>query len=330
MVVFVENKYSFIIPTVGDREDIFKIIKAINESGLKNCEIIVVLQIIAKTQSAIRHDLEELKYISLVATTEFASTSLARNKGAEISRGKILCFFDDDVSPTNRMFKFLDEIGDISSKIFFPEIKNIEYIPFPLGDHVGGETFVSACFVISREEYLKLGGMNGGLSLFRDDSEFFIRAVKNGLRLEFIPDVYVWHPVRFTTSKTIRRMFRKQMFEPLFHKLVSGDYSGVLQPKPYNFLANRHGFSVASYFLLASLILTVLLATISPIFLAVLILAYLGLSVIPSLIYFRKPRLFLAGKLSIILARIAIYLIIFPVFTCSRIIGSIRYCHFTL
>ena len=255
---------------------------------------------------------------------------LAKNRGAEISRGKILCFIDDDVSPTDGMFKFLGEIGDTSSKILFPEIKNIEYIPFPLGDQVGGRAFVGACFMISREEYLRLGGMNEGLTLFRDDSEFFIRAVKNGLRLEFIPNVYVLHPVRFTTSKTITRMFRKQVLEPLFHKLVSGDYSGVLQPRPYNFLANRCGFSVASYFLFVSLILIVLLAAISPIVLAILILAYLGLSIIPSLIYFRKPRLFLTGKLSGLLIKIPIYLIIFPVFIYARIIGSIKYRHFTL
>ena len=330
MAVFVERKYSFIIPTVGDRENIFKIIEAINGSGLENYEIIAVLQIIAKTQKTIRDDLEKVYGIKLITTTEFASTSLARNRGAEISHGGILCFIDDDVLPPDEMFTFLGEIGYISCRILFPEIKNSEYIPFPLGDHVGGRAFVSACFIINREEYLRLGGMNGRLSLFRDDSEFFIRAVKNGLRLEFIPDVYVWHPVRFTNSKAIRQMFRKQKLEPLFHKLVSGDYAAVLQPKPYSFLANRYGFSVAGYFLISSVILIAVLATVSPLILSVLLLGYLGLSTIPSTLYFRKPRVFLAGKLSRLLIKTSIYLIIFPVFIYARIIGSIRYRHFTL
>jgi glycosyltransferase involved in cell wall biosynthesis len=330
MAVFVERKYSFIIPTVGNRENIFKIIKAINESGLENYEIIVVLQVIAKAQKEITDKLEKVRGIILIIMTNYDSIPLARNRGAELSQGKILCLIDDDISPTDGLFKFLGAIGDKAPTIMFPEIENIEYIPYPLGDHVGGRAFVSACFIINREQYLKLGGMNGRLSLFRDDSEFFIRAVKDGSRLEFIPDVYVWHPVRFTNSKTIRQMFRKQKLEPLFHKLVSGDYAGVLQPKPYNFLANRYGFSVAGYFLISSIILITVLAAISPLILSVLILGYLGLSTIPSTLYFRKPRVFLAGKLSRLLIKTSIYLIIFPVFIYARIIGSIRYRHFTL
>ena len=331
MARFVQKKYSFIIPTVGGRENIFKIIEAIKESSLENYEIIVILQIIKKTQKDISHHLEEDKFISLETSTKFDSISLARNRGAEISKGKILCFFDDDVSPTDGMFKLLGEIGDISSKILFPEIKNIEYVPFPLGDHVGGgKAFVSACFIISREEYLRLGGMNKALSLFRDDSEFFIRAVKNGLRLDFVQDIYVWHPVRFTNHRSIKLMFRKQTLEPLFHKLVAGSYAGVLQPKPYNFLANRYGCSVASYFFISSIILITVLVFISPLILFVLLLVYLGLLTIPSTIYFRKPRVFLARKWSKLLIKISIYLIIFPVFISARIIGSIRYRHFTL
>ena len=330
MAVFVERKYSFIIPTVGDRENIFKIIKAINESGLENYEIIVVLQVIAKTQKEITDKLEKVREIILIIMTNYDSIPLARNRGAEISHGGILCFIDDDVLLTDEMFTFLGEIGYISSRILFPEIKNSEYIPYPLGDHVGGRAFVSACFIINREEYLRLGGMNGRLSLFRDDSEFFIRAVKNGLRLEFITDMYVWHPIRFTKSKTIRQMFKKQKLEPLFHELVSGDYAGVLQPKPYNFVANRFGFSVAGYFLISSIIFIAVLAAVSPLILFVLILGYLGLATIPSTLYFRKPRVFLSGKLSRLLIKISIYLIIFPVFIYARIIGSIRYRHFTL
>jgi cellulose synthase/poly-beta-1,6-N-acetylglucosamine synthase-like glycosyltransferase len=330
MAVFVEVKYSFIIPTVGNRENIFKIIVAISESGLENYEIIVVLQITANTQKVIKDCLENLNDIILVTTREFASTSLARNNGAEMSQGKILCFIDDDVFPTETLFKFLADIDNASAKILFPEIKNSEYIPFPLGDHVGGRGFFSACFIIEREEYLRIGGMSGRLSLFRDDSEFYIRAVKNGIKLEIIQDVYVWHPVRFTTSKTIQQMFRKQKLEPLFHNLVSGRYAGVLYAKPYNFLANRYGFSVASYFLITSVILIVIAAFTEPSILIVSILVYVGLSTIPSAMYFKNPRVFLTRKSSRLLIKISIYLIIFPVFILARIIGSIRYRHFTL
>lgn len=324
------KKYSFIIPTIGNRENIFKIIKAINQSGLMDYELIAVLQIIANTQKTIVELLHKISGVELLTVTGYASASMARNRGAEASNGKILCFIDDDVLPTTALFEFLNDIGDVYSKIYFPGIKNSEYVQFPLGDHVGGFDFVSACFIIDREEYLKLKGMNEELLLFRDDSEFFIRAVKNGMKLKFIADVYVYHPVRFTKQRTIMNMFKKQQLEPLFHYLVSGDYAGVLQPKLYSFLPNRFGFSVASYFFIASSIFICVSALILPFLLFVVIALYFLLAIVPSLIYFRNPRIFLARKWTKTLAKISIYMIIFPVFILARIIGSIRYRHFTV
>ena len=325
-----EKKYSFVIPTIGSRDNISKIIEAIKQSGLKDCEIVVILQISELTSRDIISQLEKFNGINIITVRGHISTSMARNMGAEASKGKILCFIDDDVLPTPTLFTFLNSIDNIPHKIFFPEIKNREYVPFPLGDHVGGKAFVSACFIMGRKEYLNLGGMNENLWFFREDSELFIRAVKNGMKLEFIPDAYVWHPVRFTTHRAIMNMFKKQQREPLFHHLVSGDYAGVFASKPFSFQANRHGFSVASYFLIASSIFICVSALILPLLLFVAVTLYLACAVILSLIYFRNPRIFLGRKWSKTLAKISIYMIIFPVFILARAIGSIRYRHFTL
>lgn len=323
-------KYSFVIPTIGNRENIFKIIDGICKSPINSYEIIVVLQITGNTKKTITERLMNINSISLFTDTEQASAAMARNIGAKMSKGNILCFIDDDVIFTANFLECLNSIENLYHRILFPEIRNENHVPFPLGDHVGGRSFVSACFVTDRQSYLVLGGMNENLLQYRDDSEFFIRAVKKGVNLEFAQGFYILHPVRYTNSKTIRQMFKKQQLEPFFHKLVSGSYAGILQPEPYNFTANRYGFSVASYFLAASSIFFAFAAVKAPLVLLIITAIYFVCAIVPSIIYFRKPRKFLKRRWSAILARISIYLILFPVFILARIIGSIRYRHFTL
>jgi glycosyltransferase involved in cell wall biosynthesis len=326
----VDIKYSFVIPTIGNRENIFKIIDGICKPVMNSYEILVVLQITGNTNKTIAERLKNIKSISLFTDTEHASAAMARNIGARMSKGKILCFIDDDVIFAANFLECLNSFENLTRRILFPEIRNENYVPFPLGDHVGGRTFVSTCFLIDRQVYLMLGGMNENLLQYRDDSEFFIRAVKKGISLEFAQGFYIWHPIRNTNSKTIRQMFKKQQLEPFFHKLVSGSYAGILQSEPYNFTANRYGFSVASYFLLASSFFIAVSALSDPLVLLITLILYFACALVPSVIYFRKPRKFLKRSWSSILARISIYLILFPVFILARIIGSIRYRHFTL
>ena len=70
-------KYSFVIPTIGNRENIFKIIDDICKSPINSYEIIVILQITGNTNKTIAERLRNIKSISLFTDTEHASAAMA-------------------------------------------------------------------------------------------------------------------------------------------------------------------------------------------------------------------------------------------------------------
>ncbi|MHB8560214.1 MAG: glycosyltransferase family 2 protein [Thermoplasmataceae archaeon] len=323
-------KHSFIIPTVANRENIFGIIDSIQNSSLNDYEIIVVVQLSRKNNTAILNKIQDLDSAKILMHSGIDSVPLKRNLGANASSGDILCFIDDDVSMDTSLLKFLNDADLPEGTVFFPEIKNPLDLPYPLGDHVGGKSFVSACFIIRRDDFFRNGPMNDQLLTYRDDSEFFIRAVKNGLKLQFIQNAFAWHPVRFTKLRTIKSIFFKNTYEPLFHRLTQGDYHGVLVPGRISFTANRYGFSIISYFLAIFLALFFFFMFVDPIILLALVVIYCGYAIIPASLYFYSPKFFIRTGVRRRLASLSIYLILLVVLIPSRIIGSFRYHHFTL
>lgn len=321
---------SFIIPTVANRENIFEIINIIKNASLKNCEIIVVTQISDKNNPWIKNKLEELSDILLIRNSGIDSVPMKRNLGVDSSTGDILCFIDDDVTLDTSLINFLANIRTCNGNIYFPEIKNSTYVPFPLGDHVGGKSYVSACFIMCRADFDKIGGMNECLLTYRDDSEYFIRAVRNGLCLNFIPDTFVWHPIRYTNFKTVRSFFIKNKVEPLFHKLTKGNYYGLLGDRKISLTPNSYGFSILTYFLIAVSALSIALLFFSPKIFIILIFIYAMFSMIPSSLYMFHPDWFLKDQNRLRLASLSIYMIIFVILIPARLIGSLKYRHFTL
>jgi GT2 family glycosyltransferase len=323
-------KYSFIIPTVANRENIFGIIDSIQNSSIKDYEIIIVVQLSKKNNPTILNRIRDLDSAKIITNQGIDSVPLKRNIGASASSGDILCFIDDDVSLDSSLLKFLNDADLPKGAIFFPEIKNPFNLPYPLGDHVGGKSFVSACFILRRDDFFRNGLMNEQLLTYRDDSEFFIRAVKNGFKLQFIQNAFVWHPVRFTNLRTIKLIFLKNTYEPLFHRLTQGDYHGVLELRRISSTANRHGFSILSYFLVISFALFLFLLFVDPIILLALVAIYCVCAIIPATLYFHRPKFFIRTRLRRRLASLSICLILLVVLIPSRIIGSIRHHHFTL
>lgn len=325
-----QTKCSFIIITVANRKNIFEIINTLKNAGLKNFEIIVVVQISVKNEPAIMTELGGLSNILIIRNSGIDSVPMKRNLGFNASSGDVLCFIDDDVTLDISLINFLENITTCDNNIYLPEIRNSAYVPFPLGDHVGGKSYVSACFIMDRDDYKKLGGMNERFLTYRDDSEFFIRAVRNGLRVNFIPDTFIWHPIRYTNFKTIRSFFIKNELEPLFHKLTKGNYYGLLGDRKISLTPNRYGFSVLTYFLIVASVLSIALLFLTSTLLIILISIYFLFSLIISSFYMLYPNWFLNGNNKRRLASISIYMILFVILIPSRLIGSVKYKHFTL
>ena len=327
----VQNSLSFIIPTVGARENIFTIIDQLKRGIKGSFEIIVVLQPSKGNREDIVKMFVGLPGIRLETNKGKLSSGANRNRGAEKATGKFICFIDDDITLEESFITFLNEGILDENTVYFPEIRNERHVPFPLGDHVGGRSYVSACFVVSKGAFLQTGHFNEELNIYREDSEFFIRARMNGLELKFVEDVFVQHPVRFTNGKTIRSFFTKNTYEPLFHKITGGEYHGVMKSHFTSTLPGRQGFSIVTYFIslavsIMVLLLIIGLAQVIPF----LMVSYLILATVPTFVYIHKPEIFLDhGKLYKI-PLIAIYLLIMPELFVARLIGSIRYGHFAI
>ncbi|MEM3193171.1 MAG: hypothetical protein QW292_14025, partial [Candidatus Parvarchaeota archaeon] len=162
------------------------------------------------------------------------------------------------------------------------------------------------------------------------DTEFFIRAIKLGIKIEFIDGAFVNHPVRFTKFSTFRSFFKKNTQEPLFHKLVNGDYAGILQSGFLSSIPNRYGFSFSSYFLFFWLIIFVgsyAFGLVLP-FLALLLSFAIVVAVGVSVWNYYGEKLF--GGPSSRLFQIILYFAYICVTIPARIAGSIKYRHFTL
>ncbi|MGE9811457.1 glycosyltransferase family 2 protein, partial [Ferroplasma acidiphilum] len=241
--------------------NIFEIIDSIQNSHLENYEIIVSYYNEYKyTNEDIILKLNDINNNKMrVVNSKIGSSGGNRNSGARAAVGKYLCFVDDDVTLDNSLFQYIKNSKLQETYIYFPEIKNEIYVPYPLGDHVGGKSYVSACFLISRKAFIEIGYMNEKLNAYRDDSEFFIRATKMGIKLLFMESVYVFHPIRFLKWKTFISIFNKQQYEPLFHKLTSGDYDRVIQKRFISTTANKYGLSIIFYYALVLSIFTFLL-----------------------------------------------------------------------
>jgi len=84
-------KYSFIIPAYNEEDYISNCIKSIKNQTPKDFEIIVVDNGCTDKTSDIAKKLG-----SRVVKETKRSLSLARNKGAQVSRGDFLCFVDAD------------------------------------------------------------------------------------------------------------------------------------------------------------------------------------------------------------------------------------------
>lgn len=325
--------YSFIIPTIASRDNIFQIINSIENSGMQNYEIIISYY--NKYSYSNKNIILKLKSINnnkiRIVNSKIDSMGENKNLGSQIARGAFLCFIDDDITLDNSLFLYLKNNKLQEKCIYFPEIKNEIYVPYPLGDHVGGKSYVGACFVISKKAFIEIGYMNEKLTVFRDDSEFFIRATKMGINLLFMETAYVYHPIRFLKWKTFISIFKKQEYEPLFHKLISGNYNGVIQNRLVSSTSNKYGFSVVFYYALAISIFISILLLFSLVYILIfLVLIYILLSLFFTSLFIHFNKKFLNNKLLKLLSMLSIIAILLPIYLGGRIIGSIKYRHFTI
>ena len=322
---------SFIIPTICSRSNIFDIIRDLEKFSNFQYEIIISYYQKKDSDESICHGLKNINSnIIKVIESKSESSGANRNTGAQHATGQFLCFIDDDITLDISFFSYIDKSTLDNNCVYFPEIHNEIYLPYPLGDHVGGKSYVTACFIIATKQFEAAGNMNKLLNIYREDSEFFIRCKKNGMALKFMDNAFVNHPVRFIKWKTFKTIFLKQKYEPLFHKITSGNYCGVLKGNLYSTLPNRYGFSVVFYFIILLLITIILGVKFNLYIISALISLYVFFSIFMTSLFIKLNRKLLKFKILKNLSILAIYLLLMPILFISRAIGSIKYKHFTI
>ena len=312
---------------MGTRNNLLNIVQKINSEMGGDIEIIIVYD---RFLTEVLSDTQNMNNVKLILNSSGnLSPGRKRNIGAECSSGEILIFMDDDVDPDSSLFRFLKSDSDISH-IVLPEIKTEIDIPFPLGDHVSGRAMVTACMIIRRSIFFETGEFNTLLFNYREDSEFFIRAVKKGFSVVFENGVYVNHPVRITDLSTFRIFFTKNSYEPLFHKLVNGEYAHVIESRPWSSSANRIGISAATYFLLALLVVVISLLITGNVTALIAIVSALVLLTVSSVLTWNFAGESLVRSGSYRVFRIPLYIAYIVTIIPARIFGSLKWRHFTL
>lgn len=322
---------SFIIPTICSRLNIFEIINDIEKFSNFDYEVVISYYKKKESNKIICDRLNSIANCKRkVIGSKSESSGANRNKGAQNATGDFLCFIDDDVTLDNSFFYYLNKFQLNKNFVYFPEIHNEIYLQYPLGDHVGGKSYVSACFIIDRKKFTELGYMDETLNIYREDSEFFIRCKRNGMTLEFMDNAFVNHPIRFLKWKTFKAIFLKNEYEPLFHKMTSGNYYGVLTRNCSSTLPNKYGFSIVFYFI-TLLLITIGLGLIFNLYIFfALIFLYILFSMSMTSLFIYLNRKILKYKNIKNLSILSIYLLLMPILFISRVIGSIKYRHFAI
>ena len=147
----------------------------------------------------------------LISYTEKAGSYAARNYGVKLSKGQILVFTDSDTKPLPSWIKTIRNnivMGEIvAGKIYLENINNSLWEVFDQIAHLNSEKNANAnCVATANMAVTKQDFVNTGYFEERfsgGDYEWSKRAVKNGLKISFMPEVMVHHPTRKTFEQIL-------------------------------------------------------------------------------------------------------------------------------
>ena len=188
--------------------------------------------------------------IRFVLENKVQGSYAARNKGIEISLGKLLIFLDanvtvgsDYIQKVNDRFRKsnVDYLGcnvkmrikqsSISSRYNFFHGFNIE-------NSIQNENYTPTCnLIVKREVINKIGNFDSRLE-GGGDFEFGERVTSAGFRLDYAEDIILYHPTRSSYKLLIEKAIR----------IGRGNAQmGFYYPQKYKYLINRHFYFQAFF-----------------------------------------------------------------------------------
>lgn len=126
-----------------------------------------------------------------------------RNAGAALALGEWLVFTDDDCRPDANWLRNLDAamnrgVDMLEGRTACPDSKR--HFLEEIIENPRGGNFWSCNLAVRREVFGKLGGFDEDFhEAAQEDTEFAARARSAGVKMQFVPDAMVYHPVRRLT-----------------------------------------------------------------------------------------------------------------------------------
>lgn len=146
----------------------------------------------------------EFDEIIEVMDSERKGNAWAWNEGAKRAKGDILLFSDNDIVAIEWRDKMVDSLADF--QVVFPQVFNLK--TGELQNHLAGE-----CWMITKEAFNRLGGIDESYGSYFEDTDFFMKVMQEGGRLGVSPGTLVTHRSQGTFKKLWTEEEMKANFE---------------------------------------------------------------------------------------------------------------------
>lgn len=203
-------RFSFIIPTIGRKEEVAQLLSSIKSNVKYTYEIIIVDQNNNNLLDDIVNEFKDSMRIEHLKVN-FKGASKARNYGVKFAKGEIINFPDDDSEFSDKLIekvwnifktelqvdilfgKAIDKNNMQSSVIKFKDSK--EVVCF---NNVY-KTTVEFTMFIKKDSFISIGGFDENLGVGTycgadEGADFVIRALNAGKQIIYNPEIIFFHP----------------------------------------------------------------------------------------------------------------------------------------
>lgn len=212
-------KISLIVSTINRVEPLYKLLDSLLEQTYKNFEVIIIDQNVDEKVENIFYEYKNAK-LNIIYTRSATGLSKGRNIGLGIATGDIIAFPDDDCwyFPTtlekvvdifnsdNKIFgvtgRCIDEFG-VESVAKFPKLETTINKINVFSCAVSVTLFVKKNNIFFNE---RLGAGSGTIYGSGEESDYVLRIIETGKRMQYSPYLIIGHPNVMSTPTCQRAL----------------------------------------------------------------------------------------------------------------------------